>query len=133
MPLFKEIVSLESILSHPSVTKEKVTSTFEMQVLCPLYTVAWRSPERKLRREAVSMLLCWPRRDVLLDGFLAGKLAEWIMLMDGASEAYDCARQCARADPPSYDEDAGLNGAGQTAYDSRYISCLEACPGVILR
>jgi hypothetical protein len=44
--------------------------------------------------------------------------------------AYDCARQCARADPPTYDENGGLNGDGGIVYDSRYISCLEACPGV---
>lgn len=43
---------------------------------------------------------------------------------------YDCARQCARADPPFYNASAGVNDFGKTFYDIRYISCIEACPGV---
>lgn len=44
--------------------------------------------------------------------------------------SYDCWRQCAKQDPPVFEDNGlGLAQAGQMFYDSRYIECLEACPG----
>ncbi len=83
MPLFKKLVSLsEEILEHPTMNEDNTAYMFEMHTICPLYAVAWRCPQRSLRRKAISLLLSRPRREALWDSVLVGKLAEWIMLLE---------------------------------------------------
>ncbi|CZR59225.1 uncharacterized protein PAC_09117 [Phialocephala subalpina] len=80
MPHFEKMVSLsEAMLTHPRVLAEKTMYAFEMQVICPLYAVAWRCPQRTLRRKAIKLLLDYPRKEALWDSVVVGKLAEWIM------------------------------------------------------
>jgi hypothetical protein len=81
MPLFSEMLSLSrSILQHP----DTVTNifTFNAQTIKPLFTVACQCPNSTLRRQAISMLLAAPRREVFWDAILCGKLAQWIMTIE---------------------------------------------------
>lgn len=80
MPFFEKIVFFsESILQQ---TENKANFMFEMHTICPLYAVAWRCPQRKLRRKAISLILGRPRREGLWDSALVGKLGQWIMQLE---------------------------------------------------
>lgn len=78
------VCDAEEILEHPSVVRERgvYVYTSEIQVVGPLYAIAWRCPKKSLRLKAISLLLSNPRREGLWDSVLGGKLAEWILLSE---------------------------------------------------
>lgn len=96
MPIFEQIVAgAEAIMEHPS-TQGKGGYVFEIQVVCHLYAVAWRCPERALRRKAISLLLSRPKREGLWCAALAGTLATWIMAIEDESYEGDFAPDSVR-------------------------------------
>jgi hypothetical protein len=84
MPMLEQAVFLaESILTTPgNGNGDRRTYKIEPQVICPLFVVAQRCPQRALRRKAIALLLSYPRRESLWDSEFAGKLAEWIMSLE---------------------------------------------------
>jgi hypothetical protein len=83
MPIFNQILSLSrTILENPRRAQGRSTFAFEMHVVAPLYNTARRCPHRGLRREAISLLFLYPRREGLWDSILSGLLAEWVMLLE---------------------------------------------------
>jgi hypothetical protein len=85
MPIFEQMVAgAEEIIAHPSM-KGKWTYAFEIQVVCHLYAVAWRCPQRALRRKAISLLLLRPRTEGIWCASMAGNLAAWIMSIEEES------------------------------------------------
>lgn len=85
LPIFEQMVAgAEAIMEYPSM-QGKGGYVFEIQVVCHLYAVAWRCPERTLRRKAISLLLSRPRREGLWCAAMAGNLATWIMAIEDES------------------------------------------------
>jgi hypothetical protein len=84
MPMFEQAVSLaESVLTTPgNGNGDRHIYKIEPQVICPLFAVARVCPQNTLRRKAIALLLAYPRRESLWDSEFAGKLAEWIMLLE---------------------------------------------------
>jgi hypothetical protein len=84
MPMFEQAMSLaESILTAPgNGNGDRHTYKIEPQVICPLFAVAQICGHKTLRRRAIALLLAYPRRESLWDSEFAGKLAEWIMLLE---------------------------------------------------
>jgi hypothetical protein len=82
MPIFERIVSGAEAILEDSDTQGRAIYVFEIQVVCHLYAVAWRCPQRTLRRKAISLLLSRPRREGLWCASMAGNLAAWIMSLE---------------------------------------------------
>ncbi len=80
MPVFEEQYECaRKIIEHPKMKQENARYTFDLQVIVPLYVIAWQCPYNPLRRKAASLLLARPRREGLWDSVLAGKIGEWII------------------------------------------------------
>lgn len=83
MPLFEEIVSTsECLLQHENLASEKGPFMFEIQIVGPLFCVAWRCPQRTLRRKALSLLREWPRRELLWDSVGGAEMATFVMELE---------------------------------------------------
>jgi hypothetical protein len=83
MPMFRQMLVLaKTVLNHNGEDQKKSTFKIAMQIICPLYLVARRRPHRGLRREAIALLLLHPRREGLWNSMLAGKLGEWVMMLE---------------------------------------------------
>lgn len=57
----------------------KASFALDLGIVPPLFVVATKCRDRKLRREAIKLLLSSPRREGMWDSILCGKVAEWIM------------------------------------------------------
>ena len=73
-----EIVELSKVLIEGSKSSTVPGFSFDVQVIVPLTTVGWRFRHRALRREAISLLLDYPRREGVWDGMVVGKAMEWL-------------------------------------------------------
>lgn len=83
MDVFTQIVShCETILKASSTPGGKDIYMVDIQVICPLYYVAWRCPQRTLRRKAISLLSSYPRREAFWDSACSAKLTSWIMSLE---------------------------------------------------
>lgn len=101
---YRQIVTLsrellEEYHSEPMGREESCTPMFSFaaSVCEPLYITASSCRDGSIRREAISLLRKWPRRECLWDSVLAASLAESIMLLeeravgggrDGEEECY---------------------------------------------
>jgi hypothetical protein len=82
MSLFKQIISsVREILQHPSICFKRRSLDFEMQVVCPLFTVVQHCPDLTLRREARELASSWQHGEDFADSFQAAKLMQWVRLM----------------------------------------------------
>jgi hypothetical protein len=82
VPLFAQIVSLaREILQRLNDTSPTSTFDFEMQVICPLYTVVQNCPNPILRKEALELAQPWKQSAEFVDSFSSGQLTDWIRLM----------------------------------------------------
>jgi len=83
MGVFTQIVShCETILKASSMPGEKGMYMVDIQVIVPLHFVAWRCPQRTLRRKAISLLASYPRREAFWDSTCSAKLTAWIMSLE---------------------------------------------------
>ena len=57
----------------------KASFSLDLGIIPPLFVVATKCRARKLRREAIRLLLSSPRREGMWDSILCGKAAQWIM------------------------------------------------------
>lgn len=57
----------------------KASFALDLGIVPPLFVVATKCRERKLRREAIRLLMSSPRREGMWDSTLCGKVGEWIM------------------------------------------------------
>ena len=57
----------------------KASFALDLGVVPPLFVVATKCRDRKLRREAIALLMSSPRREGMWDSLLCGKVGEWIM------------------------------------------------------
>ena len=57
----------------------KASFALDLGVVPPLFVTATKCRDRKLRREAIRLLLSSPRREGMWDSILCGKVGEWIM------------------------------------------------------
>jgi len=79
VPIFQDILALsKQILNHPCVKKEKRLFAFDVEVVLPLFSLAWRCPHSQTRREAIDLLLGSQRQEGLWDGVMAGKITRWV-------------------------------------------------------
>ncbi|KAK0118179.1 hypothetical protein ONS95_012484 [Cadophora gregata] len=60
----------------------RATFTTAIGIVHPLYVVAIKCRNRKLRREAIQILLSSPRREGLWDSLLCGHVAQWAMVLE---------------------------------------------------
>jgi Fungal specific transcription factor domain len=91
MDVFTRMVShSETILKASSMPGDKGIFMVDIQVICPLYFVAWRCPQRTLRRKAISLLSSYPRREAFWDSTCSARLTSWIMSLeeDNCDEEY---------------------------------------------
>ena len=70
----QKIVSRESILAN-NHSRHKPVFTFSHGTSGPLFTVAMQCRAPDVRRQAVALLLLYPRREGLWDSFTAGRVA----------------------------------------------------------
>lgn len=83
MNVFTQMVShCETILKASTMPGEKDIFMVDLQVICPLYFVAWRCPQRTLRRKAISLLSLYPRREAFWDSTASAKVTSWIMSLE---------------------------------------------------
>ena len=80
-PLFPGLTS-----HHPGSLQEddgfmhiKASFALDLGIVPPLFVVATKCRDRKLRREAIRLLLSSPRREGMWDSILSGRVAQWIM------------------------------------------------------
>ncbi|KAN0098227.1 hypothetical protein V8E51_013890 [Hyaloscypha variabilis] len=70
---------------HPGSYQEegfmhiKASFALDLGIVPPLFVVATKCRDRKLRREAIRLLLSSPRREGMWDSILSGRVAQWIM------------------------------------------------------
>jgi hypothetical protein len=57
----------------------KASFALDLGIVPPLFVVATKCRDRKLRREAIRLLMSSPRREGMWDSILCGKVAQWIM------------------------------------------------------
>jgi hypothetical protein len=57
----------------------KASFALDLGIVPPLFVVATKCRDRKLRREAIRLLMSSPRREGMWDSILCGKVAGWIM------------------------------------------------------
>ena len=57
----------------------KASFALDLGIVPPLFVVATKCRDRKLRREAIRLLMSSPRREGMWDSILCGKVSEWIM------------------------------------------------------
>jgi hypothetical protein len=60
-------------------SRAKLSFTFDFEIIPPLFIVATKCRDRKIRRGAIRILLSSPRREGLWDSIFCGKLAERIV------------------------------------------------------
>ncbi|KAE9374752.1 hypothetical protein N431DRAFT_335749 [Stipitochalara longipes BDJ] len=83
MGIFTQIVShCETILKASSMPGEKGIYMVDIQVIVPLHFVAWRCPQRTLRRKAISLLSSYPRQEAFWDSTCSARLTAWIMSLE---------------------------------------------------
>ncbi|PMD58570.1 uncharacterized protein K444DRAFT_531619 [Hyaloscypha bicolor E] len=72
-------------LHHPGYREEdgflhiKASFAMDLGIVPPLFVVATKCRDRKLRREAIRLLLSSPRREGMWDSILSGRVAQWIV------------------------------------------------------
>ncbi|KAL2106620.1 hypothetical protein VUR80DRAFT_6462 [Thermomyces stellatus] len=89
LPQYEQIVTLSRRLleeHHPAACGAP-TFSFAASVCEPLYVTASSCRHASVRREAISLLRRWPRRECLWDSVLAASLAESIMLLEESAAA----------------------------------------------
>ena len=57
----------------------KASFALDLGIVPPLFVVATKCRDRKLRRDAIRLLLSSPRREGMWDSILSGRVAQWIM------------------------------------------------------
>jgi hypothetical protein len=60
----------------------KASFALDLGIVPPLFVVATKCRNRKLRREAISLLFSSPRREGMWDSILCGKVGSWIMQVE---------------------------------------------------
>lgn len=73
--LAREILETDAQISIPG----KAVFIFETTVLIGLLIVATTCPQVALRRQAIGLLLKYPRREGLLDGLMVARIANWML------------------------------------------------------
>lgn len=62
----------------------KASFALDLGVVPPLFVVSTKCRDRKLRREAIRLLLSSPRREGMWDSILSGRVGQWIMAIEEA-------------------------------------------------
>ncbi|CAG8956230.1 hypothetical protein HYFRA_00003610 [Hymenoscyphus fraxineus] len=62
-----------------SYTHIKASFALDLGIVPPLFVVATKCRDRKIRREAIKLLKNSPRREGMWDSILCGRVAQWIM------------------------------------------------------
>jgi len=57
----------------------KASFALDLGIVAPLFVVATKCRDRKLRREAIRLLMSSPRREGMWDSILCGKVGQWMM------------------------------------------------------
>jgi len=57
----------------------KASFALDLGIIPPLFVVATKCRDRRLRRDAIGILLSSPRREGMWDSILSGRVANWIM------------------------------------------------------
>jgi hypothetical protein len=57
----------------------KASFALDLGIVPPLFVVATKCRDRKLRRDAIGLLLTSPRREGMWDSILSGRVGQWIM------------------------------------------------------
>lgn len=57
----------------------KASFALDLGIIPPLFVVATKCRDRRLRRDAIRLLLSSPRREGMWDSILSGRVASWIM------------------------------------------------------
>jgi hypothetical protein len=57
----------------------KASFALDLGIIPPLFVAATKCRERRLRRDAISLLISTPRREGMWDSLLCGRVAQWIM------------------------------------------------------
>jgi hypothetical protein len=78
------------LVKHGNRSPGKAIFVFDENLICALFLVAIRCRECRIRREAISLLWNYPRREGLWDSSMAAKIATWIMNAeeDGMVDGY---------------------------------------------
>ena len=79
----------------PLICQEKYSSVcgaarskiaLDLDVIIPLYLVAVKCSATSVRREAIELLLNYPRWEGLWDSLVSGNIAKWIMDVESVYE-----------------------------------------------
>lgn len=68
-----------AIIDEHNYSHIKPSFALDLGIVPPLFVVATKCRHRKIRREAIRLLLSSPRREGMWDSILTGRVAQWIM------------------------------------------------------
>lgn len=78
---FLEIIDLaEDVLKNSKSTRHSFL--LDTHVVIPLFVTAHKCRDRAIRRNAISLMYQYPRREGVWDSLLCGTLAEWVMELE---------------------------------------------------
>jgi hypothetical protein len=70
---------LEQSVDQDKTTLRKVVFNFDVSIVVPIFIVALRCRDCKVRREAIELLWKYPRREGFYDSLMAAKVVSWFM------------------------------------------------------
>jgi len=81
---FPGITAHHSGFAHTTETYTHIKASFalDLGIVAPLFVVATKCRDRKVRRDAIRLLLSSPRREGMWDSILSGRVAEWLMFIE---------------------------------------------------
>jgi hypothetical protein len=81
---FPGITAHHSGFTHTIETYTHIKASFalDLGIVAPLFVVATKCRDRKIRRDAIRLLLSSPRREGMWDSILSGRVAEWLMVIE---------------------------------------------------
>lgn len=87
IPTFSSIVSLSTYVlrilnRHDTPSSRKGKFSFDSHVIIPLHMVAHKCRDRKIRRQAIDLLVGNPRREGVWDSMLGGQIGAWAMSVE---------------------------------------------------
>jgi len=66
----------------------KASFALDLGIVPPLFVVATKCRDRRLRREAIRLLMSSPRREGMWDSILCGRASQWIMEVEEEGMSY---------------------------------------------
>lgn len=93
--MFREIIEMARI--QLTCSTHDPMFAFDMQNVWPLFVVAKKCRDPVVRREAVRLLIEWPRREGIWDSVVAAAISKWVVSIEEEGMVADFVEERKRA------------------------------------